>query len=302
MTNTAAVDQEHLRPVPFDGESPGSADSFEPHPLNIALRRASDVALEKAARPLAYFLRSLVGGAMVAFGVLLALSVSAGIQTQGLANLVMGLAFGFSFVLVLVASMSLITADMAAGLVAILERRMTVPGYFRFIFIGWIGNIIGAFVFVAAAGVAGGPYASAPFYTRAYTVGLTKSGTTGLSTFLLAVLCTWFLQTAMFMFFKARTDVARMAFAYYGPFAFVAGMTEHCIANIGFIAFPLLLQSIHHGALPGITGHLSWGLGAHGLFRNLIWSTLGNLVGGTVFVAIPFWLISTRSKQRPRGA
>jgi formate/nitrite transporter FocA (FNT family) len=298
MTNPIAANQEKARPISSGDGSPAILDPFEPHPLSVALHRAADVAMEKTTTPVAHFLRSLVGGAMVAFGVLLALSVSTGIQTPGLANLLMGLAFGFSFVLILVSSMSLITADMAAGLVAILERRMTPLQYLRFMCLGLTGNIAGAFVFVGIAAFAGGPYTSVPFLAHAYTIGLTKSETSNFSTFLLALICTWFLQTAMFMFFKARTDLARMSFAFYGPFAFVIGMTEHVIANVGFIGFPLLLQFAHpSGALPGVATSLSWGMGAHGLLRNLLWATLGNLVGGTVFVAGPFWLIATMENR-----
>jgi formate/nitrite transporter FocA (FNT family) len=298
MTNTVAATQEQARLIGSGDGSPALFDPFEPHPLSIALHRAADVAMEKATAPASHFLRSLVGGAMVAFGVLLALSVSTGIQTPGLANLLMGLAFGFSFVLILVSSMSLITADMAAGLIAILERRMTPLQYLRFMCLGWTGNVVGAFVFVGIAACAGGPYTSAPFLAHAYTVGLAKSGTSNFSTFVLALLCTWFLQTAMFMFFKARTDIARMSFAFYGPFAFVIGMTEHVIANVGFIGFPLVLQFAHPSyALQGVAASLSWGMGGHGLLRNLIWATLGNLVGGTVFVAGPFWLIAAMQKR-----
>jgi formate/nitrite transporter FocA (FNT family) len=271
-----------------------SADPFEPHPLGVAIARASDLAVEKAAHPVSHFVRSLAGGAMVAFGVLLSVSVSTGIQTPGLATLLMGLAFGFSFVLILVSSMSLVTADMAAGVVAMFRRRMTLPQYLRFLVSGFIGNGAGVLVFVGIAALAGGPYISSPFFSHAYSVGIAKSGTSDYSTFLLAILCTWFLQTSMFLYYTARTDMARMSFAFYGPFAFVIGLTEHVIANIGFISFPLLLHYAHPGAaLSGGSGGLSWGLGSHGLLRNLIWAALGNLVGGTVFVAIPFWLIAT---------
>jgi formate/nitrite transporter FocA (FNT family) len=154
----------------------------------------ADVAVEKAAHPLAYLVRSLAGGAMVAFGVVLALSVSAGISSPGPANLVMGLAFGFSFVLIMVSSMSLITADMAAGLIALLQKRIPIGSYLRLLVIGWTGNIVGVLIFVAVAALAGGPYLLKPFLVHAAAVGVAKSGATNLSATLLAVLCTWFLQ------------------------------------------------------------------------------------------------------------
>jgi formate transporter len=112
---------------------------------------------------------------------------------------------------------------------------------------------------------------------------------------LLAVVCTWFLQTAMCMYFKARSDVARMAFAFYGPFAFVIGGTQHVIANVGFLGLPLLLN-LFHPAAP--RGGISWGFGDDGLLTNICITTVGNLVGGTLFVALPFWAIARLQRQQ----
>lgn len=263
-------------------------DPNEPRSIPDMVDRVGDVAVEKAAHPGAYLLRAMCGGAMVSFGVLLSLVVSTGITAPGPASLVMGLAFGFSFVLILVSGMSLITADMPAGIIAVLQRRMTVPSYLRLMLIGLIGNLTGAFIFIFIAATAGGPYLQAPFEKRAYAVGVLKSGSTGVSAILLAILCTWLLQTAMFLYFKARSDVARMGFAFYGPFAFVIGGTQHVIANMGFIGMPLLLRSLHGRD----AGELTWGFGHHGLLLNLTLTTLGNFVGGTVFVALPFLAIA----------
>jgi hypothetical protein len=38
---------------------------------------------------------------------------------------------------------------------------------------------------------------------------------------------------------------ARMALAFYGPFAFVLAGTQHVIANVGFIGFALFLRVFH---------------------------------------------------------
>jgi formate/nitrite transporter FocA (FNT family) len=100
----------------------------------------------------------------------------------------------------------------------------------------------------------------------------------------------------MCLFFKTRTDVARMGFAFYGPFAFVIGATQHVIANIGFLGLPLLLSAFHPEA-PHTA--LTWGLGSHGLLTNIGITTVGNLIGGTLFVAVPFHLVTTlQAKDR----
>ncbi|MEE6179571.1 formate/nitrite transporter family protein [Mycobacterium sp. 050134] len=283
--------------TPFPSARPadrGVEDPFEPLSVGAMVDRVAAMAVEKASHPWAFLMRSLVGGAMVAFGALLALMVSTGVKTPGVASLLMGLAFGMSFVLILVSGMSLITADMAAGFLAVLKRTMTVRVYAFLVGVGLVGNVVGALVFIAVCGAAGGPYLGA-FAERAAAVGSQKAGQPFLTALLLAVICTWFLQTAMCMFFKARSDVARMAFAFYGPFAFVIGGTQHVIANVGFLGLPLLLNLFHHAAP---RGPITWGLGAHGLLTNIAITTVGNLIGGTLFVALPFWVIARLQQRR----
>lgn len=250
--------------------------------------RIADMALVKSVHPWAFLVRSLVGGAMVGFGALLSLVVSTGVTTPGIASLLMGLAFGMSFVLILVSGASLITADMAAGFFAVLQRRLRLRDYARLLGIGLIGNIIGALVFAAVCAAAGGPYLGA-FAARAASVGAQKADQCAWTAFLLAVLCTWFLQTAMCMYYKARSDVARMGFAFYGPFAFVIGSDQHVVANVGFLGLPLLLNVFHPGAPHS---GISWGFGNGGLLTNICVTSAGNLVGGTLFVALPFYVIA----------
>jgi formate transporter len=68
------------------------------------------------------------------------------------------------------------------------------------------------------------------------------------------------------------------------------------IANIGFLGLLLLLSAFHPDAPhPAPT----WGLGAHGLLTNIAITTVGNLIGGTVFVAVPFHLVA-RLQQNGR--
>ncbi len=264
-------------------------DPFELFTIGEMTARVADSAIEKATHPWSFLIRSLVGGAMVAFGVLLSLVVSTGVSTPGVASLLMGLAFGMSFALILVSGMSLITADMAAGAIALLQRRMTLIGYLRLLLIGMAGNCVGALTFVAVCAAAGGPYLG-PFAQRAAVVATAKTLQPPVTAILLAVVCTWFLQTSMCLFFKARTDFARMGFAFYGPFAFVSGATQHVIANIGFLGLPLLLSAFHPQA-PHTA--LTWGFGGHGLLTNIAITTVGNLIGGTLFVAVPFHFVTT---------
>ena len=157
MENNCARTNTHHQRCRTAAEASGTQDPFELFTIGEMTTRVAEIAVEKAAHPLSFLVRSLVGGAMVSFGVLLSLVVSTGVSSPGIASLLMGLAFGMSFALILVSGMSLITADMAAGAIAILQRRMTVVGYLRLLLIGLVGNCIGALTFVTVALRPAGP-------------------------------------------------------------------------------------------------------------------------------------------------
>jgi formate/nitrite transporter FocA (FNT family) len=272
-------------------------------PLEETLVRAADLAVGKwrelEEMPLAFGMKAFAGGAMVAFGAFLSLAVSAGIATPGLANLVTGAVFGFSLVIIMVAGASLITADMALGVVALWHRRMRLAQYLKFVAVGYVGNAVGSWVFMALVAWAAGPYAEAPWLLQAHVLAVKRLLPSDGSTFLLGVLCTWLLQTAMFLYLKARTDVGKMVLAYYGPFAFVAGMTEHAIANIGFLALPLLMEPRWAALVGPIAAHrawITWGFGPLGWARNQVFTLLGNFVGGAVFVASVFQGMAHRDR------
>ncbi len=282
-----------------------AGDPFEPRSIEVTLDRLVHVAVEKWKYPLSYLFQSLSGGAMVAFGVILAIAVSTGIKAPGLANLVSGLVFGFSFVVILMSNSTLITSDMAAGFIALVRGEMSLSSYLGFVGVGWIGNIIGAFIFVGIIAMGPGPFGTLPFLERAHMLGLAKAGVNMESMFTLGIICTWFLQTALFLYCKVRTDIGRMIMAYYGPLAFVAGMTEHCIANVGFITLPLMMQAKLTQALGGslpLTGPMraiTWGFGPTGFLRNEVIVGMGNLVGGTVFMALLFLAIARFRRRQP---
>lgn len=289
--------------------------ALDPWPLEVALVRAADLAVGRfrllASRPVAFGLQASLGGAMVAFGAMLALATSGGVTTPGLANLISGAVFGFSLVIIMVSEVSLVTADMALGILAVYHGRLSPKEYLQFVAASYFGNAFGSFFFMVLLAAAGGPWWSWPMLLRAHTLAVTKMGMSDLSTFILGILCTWLLQTAMILYLKARTDIGKMLLAYYGPLAFVAGMTEHSIANIGFLAFPLLTQPVFfaiapHGTSAAALTWLSWGFGRYGWAHDQLFTLLGNFVGGTLFVASAFqWAADSeriRALYRARAA
>ena len=139
-----------------------------------------------------------------------------------------------------------------------------------------------------------------PWLARSHAIGVAKLGYSATQIFAMGIVCTWMLQTAAILYVKAEGDVAKILMAAYGPLAFVAGMTEHCIANIGFLALPLFQQDFYLqvAVKMGVEAPvlLHWGFGQYGWAHNQLYTILGNLVGGILFVGIPFQLVSNSEK------
>jgi len=96
------------------------------------------------------------------------------------------------------------------------------------------------------------------------------------------ILCNWLVCLAVFMATAAR-DVSGKLLACYVPImAFVASGFEHSVANMYFIPMGLLLKAELGLTVPGLT----W---SSFFISNLIPVTLGNIIGGTVFVGFAYW-------------
>ena len=66
---------------------------------------------------------------------------------------------------------------------------------------------------------------------------------------------------------------------------FVACGFEHSVANMSMLTMGLLA--------PATDAAVSIG----GYFHNILWVTLGNMIGGMVFVALPYYLFQ-RNKEK----
>ncbi len=104
------------------------------------------------------------------------------------------------------------------------------------------------------------------------------------------IFCNWLVCLAIFMAAAAR-DISGKILACYAPImAFVASGFEHSVANMYFVPAGLFTAA-RTGQFPA---GLDW---STFLFGNLLPVTLGNIIGGCVFVAGAYWFIHLRGKQ-----
>jgi formate/nitrite transporter len=233
---------------------------------------------------------SFLAGAYIAFGGLLAITVTSGMpkETWGtLPTLFAGAVFALGLILVVIAGSELLTGNFALVPLAAFTGRVGIRRLFGNFGIVLIGNLLGALFVAYFLADQTGVLADDAHLTRLQEIATLKGQTeTEWQIFLRAVGCNWLVCLAVWMALAA-TDVAGKVLAIFFPImAFVAMGFDHVVANMFFLP-----AAIFTGA-----GDITWGDTLH----NWVFAGLGNLVGAAIFVAGAYWYLYARAAE-PTG-
>ncbi len=240
--------------------------------------------------------RAFLAGAYVAMGATLATVSSTGVANifgPGIAQFIVGAVFPVGLMLVVFTGAELFTGDAMFAPMAILQGQIGMSKLIYLWVVVYAGNLIGS-VFMAFL-VSYGPYSSwdalgaatvTSFGLRAIQIGSAKVAYTGtmglLSCFLKGILCNWLVCLALFLGFAADDVISKIAALWFPIMAFATSGFEHCVANMFFIPAAIITN--------GFTGNTVTNLNWVGMWtNNIIWTTLGNIVGAVVFMAIVYY-------------
>jgi len=269
-------------------------DAFSPK--EIALR-VETVGVAKTRMPLlSQAMLGALAGAFIGLGALSANIVFSDV-TLGFAvgRFFAGFVFSLGLVLVLVAGAELFTGNnllamaWGAGLLSTGDvlRNWTIVCVTNFI------GALGLAVLVVYSGhlsMNGGAVGA-----TAVKIAAAKCSLPFLSAFLRGVLCNVLVCMAVWMAFAGRSVVDKIVAIVPPVTAFVAAGFEHSIANMYII--PLAWLAIRlDPTLASVPGAQAVTLVNFG--KNLAPVILGNLVGGSILVALVYWIIYLRA---PRG-
>ncbi len=246
--------------------------------------------------------KALVGGflagAYIAFGSLLAIATTSGLDPKlwgTLPTLVFGAVFSLGLILVVLAGAELLTGNMALLPLAALAKRIPgskIPLNWAIVFVGnFLGSLFVAYFLAIKTGVIGtGGSKEAALLTFqrlskiASTKALTESNT---QIFLRAVGCNWLVCLGVWLAISAEDIGGKILGIFFPITAFVALGFDHVVANMFFLPAAIFAH------VPGIT----WAHAANNLFFALI----GNIVGAVVFVATAYWFLYLRGAPSGRG-
>ena len=227
---------------------------------------------------LGFFIGAMMAGAYIGLGIILIFIVGS-TADHAYQKLVMGASFGVALTLVVFAGAELFTGHTMYMPLGWLRRTVSGVNLAKIWFVVWTGNLAGSVVLAALfvlGGAAGMVSDSSSFLNQ---VASAKMNAPALELLARATLCNWLVCLALWMAGRTTNDAAKCIVIFWCLYAFIASGFEHSVANMTLFSIYLL------GKHPATVNLL-------GMARNLFWVTLGNLLSGSLFMALGYWQYS----------
>ncbi len=270
-----------------------SVDAYSPK--QIAARIETVATLKSQGEPLRIFALAVLAGAFIAFGAMFytLVTVDSGILPIGVIKLMGGLVFSLGLILVIVAGAELFTGNNLI-VMAYVDGKVSLAQLLRNWLIVFSGNFVGALGIVLLVSISGhwhiGDDALA---NKALAIANAKVNLTWLEAFSRGVLCNILVCLAVWLCFAGRTVVDKVLAIIFPVSAFVAMGFEHCVANMFFIPAGLVIKQMGFDGVSATLASEQLTV-MNFLTDNLVPVTLGNIVGGSVFVGLFYWFIYLR--------
>lgn len=243
----------------------------------------------------------ILAGAFIAFAAegsnMAAFNLLAVPETYGLGKVLAGAVFGTGLMMVVLAGGELFTGNTMI-LAAVCEKKVTVGRMLRNWIIVYLGNLIGSLL-IAYMMVHSGLFASGGEMLGAVTVKIAayKVGLDFVKAFYLGIMCNWLVCLAVWLAAAAESMIGKIFAIFFPIWLFITSGFEHSVANMYYIPAGLMAKSqMNFAALSGLSQEALDSLTWSGFFvQNLISVTLGNIVGGGVFVGMVYWYVYKRT-------
>lgn len=241
----------------------------------------------------------ILAGAYIGFGAILATVVSSDASKYlglGLARLAGGAVFSLGLMLVVISGAELFTGNNLM-LMSVLDKKAS---YGKMLFkwlVVYAANFIGAVLL-------------AYLYYRTNLWKMGDNMAVGVNALKLAnfrmdltftealtrgILCNWLVCLAVWMAIASREVIGKIFACFFPIMAFVAIGFEHCVANMYFIPMGLFLKSSGSIAADGLNlVNLTW---TNFLVKNLVPVTIGNIIGGAIFVGYIYWTVYVKATE-----
>ncbi|NLL78022.1 MAG: formate/nitrite transporter family protein [Clostridiales bacterium] len=240
-------------------------------------------------------LLGVMAGAFISIGAAASSVSMYGIDNVGVARTVGGAVFPIGLMLIILIGGELFTGNCLV-IFGILDKKYSWPTMAKNLFLVFISNLAGA-VLMAILVTYSGQFSYSHDALGAYVikVALTKATIQPGTAFISAILCNIIVCAAVFMAAGAKDLAGKILGIFFPIFVFVICGFEHCVANMYYISAGIFaLGNKNYAAkameLYGYTeaqlSSLNW---TNMFVTNLLPVTIGNIVGGALFIGVPVY-------------
>ncbi len=264
-----------------------------------------EVARKKAELPaLKQFILGILAGAFIAFASEGSNAAIHTISSVGLAKALAGALFSAGLMMVIVAGAELFTGNCLI-VISCNEHKSSLAALLKNWAFVYVGNFVGAMIVVFLILYSGqldfsnGLLGGFTIKTAVYKTGMTFG-----NAFFMGILCNWLVCVAVWMAAGAKDMTGKILAIFFPIWLFITSGFEHSVANMYYIPAGILAKAnpgfvqaaVSLGVDPEKIAALNWGSFVTG---NLIPVTLGNIVGGAVFVGAVYWFVYL-FKRKPK--
>ncbi len=230
-----------------------------------------------------HLVRSALAGMYVGAAITLIFTVGSFLPKE-CQKLLMGVCFGGALTIVIFAGSELFTGSNLVLTLGVLQHKATGRDLAANWLWTWIGNLLGSML-LAVLVIRSGVLDADPVKSFVLKIVETKMNLPAEQLFWRAVLANWLVCLGVWMAARVKDEAARLLMIWWCMFTFITCGFEHSVANMHGLLLGLLLP---HGSA------ISW----DGYWYNLGLATLGNIVGGALFVGGLYWIGSPQARAK----
>lgn len=247
-------------------------------------------------------LLAIMAGIFIGLGGMISGIASHSGENFGTAKFIAGAIFPVGLIMVVMSGSELFTGNVMM-MMPVIDKRIKAQDYLKNIILVWIFNLVGSALLSFIADKAGIFELNGGLY-GAYLMKI-ASGKVGLSfsrAFFSGILCNVMVCAAVYLAMAAKEIPGKILTMWFVICGFVIAGFEHCVANMYYLTGalfakgnPMIVEqakNINH-----LTDDKIALLNIQGMFKNLLPVTLGNWVGGVLFIGVVFYIAYGVNKQ-----
>lgn len=235
--------------------------------------------------PLRFFVRSFMAGAYLGAAAILSYTLGAMLADHGvIGKIAVAATFGIGLVAIVYLGAELFTGNCFVTVMPVLKGELKIRDILPMWVVCYLGNTVGialiCFLFIKSGAQT---KVMVPYLTTAMNAKLQFNG---FELLIKGILCNFIVCIAAYSGIKIKDETARLIVIMVFVMAFVLPGFEHCIANAGIFTM----------GITQLGNAVDWTM----LPLHMLISTIGNIIGGSVLLAVPIYIMFREAQSKDK--